>query len=130
MLARNLAETHDHLPHLVVIWPDTRRRGADIPAERVDDVDVVDEAVVVDETNNGSPLPYGTPTPEPDGAEFTVTVALAGEETLLLVSSAQAYKVFCPVVENVYEVGADADHPGSDDEGVDAVSVSRYPVTP
>jgi hypothetical protein len=45
-------------------------------------------------------------------------------------SLAQAYRVFEPEDEKVYEVGADADQPLSPVDGVVADSFTRYPVTP
>ena len=60
----------------------------------------------------------------------TVTLALAEVDILPAASLAQAYRVFEPDDENVYEVGAEADQPLYPVDGVVADSFTRYPVTP
>ncbi len=57
------------------------------------------------------------------------TLSFNEDETFPAASLAQAYNVFEPAVANVYVVGAEPVQVPSPADGVDDVSVRRYPVT-
>ncbi len=82
-----------------------------------------------DEPLDEPPPPPPPPLPPPEEIVIVI-VSLAEVDILPAASLAQAYRVFEPEDEKVYEVGADADQPLSPVDGVVADSFTRYPVTP